>query len=190
MSTMLETHAHDGEAPRGEDARRLHSAARIDGHLANLDRMVRLTALADTKAAPLVAAHATIAAVSITQVHNLADLVRDGNVAQVTAVWILAAIYVAFAAVSLVLSVRVFLPTDKPGKRSVLYFADVARMSLEEFMSRSIDVTSSDLEHDALQQTHTVAVVVANKFRRVRLAFGMMLIAIVAWLGLIALANV
>lgn len=58
--------------------------------------MIRLTALADTKAAPLIAAHATIAAVSITQVHNLQDLVKHGNPAQFAAVWVLAAVYLLF----------------------------------------------------------------------------------------------
>src|SRR5262245_61897444 len=129
MRSVLESQPQLEQADDLEESHvaTLSRTYRIDGHLSNLDRMIRLTALADTKAAPLLAVNATIAAVSVTQIGNLQDLLDNGNAAQVASVWVLAAVYVFFALLSAMFSVRVFLPNDKPGHGSTLYFADIAR---------------------------------------------------------------
>jgi Pycsar effector protein len=189
--TTLHDRQGTGDRAVGIDPKRaLPIGERIDGHLAGLDRMIRLTALSDTKAAPIVAVNATIAAVSVTQVGNLQNLLKDAQTVQVVSVWALVAVYLLFASISVVTAVRIFLPRDKPGRRSVLYFADVARMPLEEFIVSSTMQTAEDLERDALEQQHAVALVVAGKFERVRLAFITMLAAIAAWIGIVALANI
>ena len=94
-----------------------------------------------------------------------------------------------FTALSVLLTVRVFLPRDVPGNGSTLYFADIARMPLHEFIATSRTLPPDELERDALTQTHIVAGVVATKFRRVRLAFLSMLFAPGGWLGPMVLAH-
>ncbi len=164
-------------------------AERANEHLRTLDRMIRLTGLADTKAAPLLAAQATVAAVTATQVHKAVVLVREGTPMELVAAALFATLYLVCSTISIVLTLRVLLPKDAPGHGSLLYFADIAGMEFQEFARRSSSLSAEALEQDALEQTHVVACIVANKFQRVRLALLALIGALAGWVGLMALLN-
>lgn len=72
---------------------------------------------------------------------------------------------------------------------STLYFADIARMPLDEFIDRSLHEPAEQVEIDALEQTHAVARIAASKLQLVRRAFLVMLGALLAWFGLIVIAK-
>jgi Family of unknown function (DUF5706) len=167
----------------------LEVSDRASDYLRTLDRMIRLTSLADSKAAPLLAVQATLAAVAATQFHKIVDLVRDGNAAEIVAALLLGIVYVSCTVISTASTLSVFLPKDAPGQNSLLFFADIAHMPLKEFVERSMALSDEDLERDALEQTHIVARLAAVKFQQVRRALLIMIGALIAWLGLMALAN-
>ena len=184
MATTL-----DDGAAAGVTVTPLDVTQRANEHLRTLDRMIRLTGLADTKAAPILAAQATVAAVSVTQLHKLLELARDGAPAAIVFGMLFAAIYLACTTTSIVLTLHVFVPKDAPGTGSLLYFADIAGMPAAEFAARSMSLSAEELERDALDQAHIVAEIVAVKFVRVRQALLMMIGALGGWIGLMALAN-
>jgi hypothetical protein len=184
MTTLTEPGLHTDQSTT-----ELTVTERANEHLRTLDRMIRLTGLADTKAAPLLAAQATVAAVSATQLHKLLALARDGSAPEVAVGVLAAAIYLVCTSISIVLTMRVFLPRDSAGQGSLLYFADIASMPLEHFVQRSQALSAEGLERDALKQTHIVAGIVAAKFRRVRFALLAMIGALAGWIVLMALAN-
>ncbi len=162
---------------------------RTSDYLRTLDRMIRLTSLADSKAAPLLAAQATLAAVTATQLHKMVDLVRDGAVGEIIAVALFGLVYVACTAISTMLTLQVFLPKNAPGQGSLLFFADIASMPLEEFVERSMALRDEEMERDALEQTHIVARLASAKLQQVRWALFIMIGALAAWLGLMAMVN-
>jgi hypothetical protein len=172
-----------------DDETTLEVTDRASDYLTTLDRMVNLTFIADAKAAPILAAHATVAAVTTTQLDELVSLMRDGSLAAQIGVAILATAYLVCAIVSVVLTLRVFMPQGSAGQGSLLYFADIANMGQKDFVARSLASSADDLARDALEQTYVVAGIAASKFRRVRLALLLMIGAAVAWLALMALAN-
>ena len=162
---------------------------RASDYFRTLDRMIRLTSLADTKAAPVLAAQATVAAVTVTQAYKVQDLVRDAAPGTLVIVGLLSALYLVSTVISMALTLRVFLPRDAPGQGSLLYFADIANMPVEDFVRESRALSDDDLERDALVQTHIVASIAARKFRRVRIALLLMIAALAGWLPLMAMAN-
>jgi hypothetical protein len=177
-----------GESDR-HDVTTVEVSDRASDYLRTLDRMIRLTSLADTKAAPVLAAQATVAAVTVTQAYKVQDLVSAAAPGTLVIVGLLAALYLISTAISMALTLRVFLPKDAPGQGSLLYFADIANMSVEDFVRESTALSDEDLERDALVQTHIVASIAATKFRRVRLALLLMIAALAGWLPLMAMAN-
>jgi len=181
--------AAEADASIVQAATTLEVTDRASDYLTTLDRMINLTHIADAKAAPLLAAHATVAAVTTTQLDKIVALVRDGSPADLVGVALLATAYLVCATVSVVLTLRVFLPQGSPGQGSLLYFADIANMRQQDFVARSLASSADDLARDALEQTYIVAGIAGTKFQRVRLALLLMIGAVVAWLGLMAMAN-
>ena len=182
------TKANDGE-PAAQATTTVEVTDRASDYLRSLDRMIRLTGLADSKAAPLLAVQATLLAVTATQLDKVADLLRDGTAAEVGAVFVLGAVYLICTMISASMTLRVFLPKDAPGQNSMLFFADIADMTLHDFVTRSMTMSDEELERDALEQTHAVARLVALKLQLVRRALIVLVVALAAWLGLMAVAN-
>ena len=80
-----------------------------------------------------------------------------------------------------------FYPHLKNPRASVLYFADIARLTAEEYRARIKNATSSEMADDALCQVWRNAQILDKKFKRSRSAFLLTAAAIPFWLALLAL---
>lgn len=168
---------------------------RIEHHTRTLDRNVRLTQMADAKAAPVLALQASLAAVAATQVNEIMTLFGDGRVLSAFS-FLLLVVYVIGGAGGWMQAALVYLPrAPKPGLRarhgtSIVYFDDIQAMSFDEFAERSRHMRATELEIDLLRQVHVVAGIAAEKMRRVQLAFMASGIALSGWIALILLARI
>ena len=173
---------------------RIPPVERIEHHTRTLDRNILLTYMADAKAAPVLALHATLAAIAVSQTAEVRRLVDRGGPTTLAA-GLLLALYVLTSAGSFLLSMFVYMPrAPHPGARarhghSLVYFDDIPATPLDEFRERSRTTGATELEEDILRQVHTVAGIAARKMRLVQhslLASGG---AIAAWLVLMVWAR-
>jgi len=167
---------------------------RIEHHTRTLDRNILLTYMADAKAAPILALHATLAAIAVSQTPEVRRLLeRDG--AAGLAAGLLLALYALTSAGSFVLSMLVYMPrAPHPGARarhghSLVYFDDIQATPADEFLERSRTVRPADLEDDVLRQVHTVAAIAARKMRFVQHSFLASGATLAAWLVLMVWAR-
>ena len=158
------------------------------------DRNILLTYMADAKAAPILALHATLAAIAVSQTPEVRRLLeRDG--AAGLAAGLLLALYALTSAGSFVLSMLVYMPrAPHPGARarhghSLVYFDDIQATPADEFLERSRTVRPADLEDDVLRQVHTVAAIAARKMRFVQHSFLASGATLAAWLVLMVWAR-
>jgi hypothetical protein len=79
----------------------------------------------------------------------------------------------------------------RPGHRtgSLVFFGSIAGMSREEYFARLQSATQLDFARDLADQCHRVATLAAFKFRWVRRAMWMLLIAAAPWLVCLELAG-
>lgn len=80
-----------------------------------------------------------------------------------------------------------FYPHLKNPRASALYFADIARLTAEEYRARIKNATSSEMADDALCQVWRNAQILDKKFKRSRSAFLLTAAALPFWLALLAL---
>jgi len=167
---------------------------RIEHHTRTLDRAVRMTQLADGKVAPILALHASLAAVTVTQSAGVgALLTADGHTVGIAALaWALFALYAACSLAATWHVARVYVPTA-PSERqhgsSLFYFDDIRAMGLERFQALSRAVNWESLERDVLNQTFVVCAVASRKLRGVQRAYLFSALVLAAWLPLIVLRS-
>lgn len=80
-----------------------------------------------------------------------------------------------------------FYPHLKNPRASVLYFADIARLSAEEYRTRIRGGTPAEVADDALCQVWRNARILDKKFNRSRSAFLLAAAAIPFWLALLGI---
>ena len=191
----------DGPAESGDDAapvtpEALDQRTRIDLHNRSLDRAVWMTQMADGKAAPILALHVSLAAVTVTQMGSLGDVLTGGGPGAVAAAvaWPAFAVYAVCSLLAVVQAMLVYLPAGRRvqplGKvPSVIYFDDIQSVGRGEFIGRAMGLSFDLTEVDVLEQVHAVSTLASAKFAGVRRAFVMSAIALAAWLFLIAVAH-
>lgn len=191
----------DGPAECGDDAapvtpEALDQRTRIDLHNRSLDRAVWMTQMADGKAAPILALHVSLAAVTVTQMGSLGDVLTGGGPGAVAtaAAWPAFAVYAVCSLLAVVQAMLVYLPAGRRvqplGKvPSVIYFDDIQSVGRGEFIGRAMGLSFDLTEVDVLEQVHAVSTLASAKFAGVRRAFFMSAIALAAWLLLIAVAH-
>jgi hypothetical protein len=145
----------------------------------------------------VLALQATLAAVTVSQVSSLVELL-DGSrhdAAATVAAWFLVMAYAVFATIGFFLAALVFLPQSaRRGKlpveaRSLVYFEDIRSTSPEEFRRRGKLLRALDLEDDLLDQAHVVSTIAASKFANVRRAYYVSGVSLVLWLGVLVWAR-
>lgn len=167
---------------------------RIEHHTRTLDRAVRMTQLADGKVAPILALHASLAAVTVTQSSGIgALLTADGHAPGMAVLaWALLVLYAVSSLVATWHVARVYVPTA-PNERahgdSVFYFDDIRAMGMARYQERSRTATWDELEDDVLNQTFVVCSVASRKLRGVQRAYIFSALALAAWLPLIVLRS-
>jgi hypothetical protein len=191
-------HATDHQIATDLDPRRLEALTALDAldirlrlHISTLDRNITFTRHADSKAAPLLALQATLAAATVTQTDRLQAVLDPGSVSAVRCAlaWILLLAYALPAVASLALAIRVFVPATPGTGRSVFYFEDIRRMSLPDFLTAGTTEPDVELERDLLEQIHAVSAIAARKFGWLRISFFAAIIALAAWLPLVVVAR-
>ncbi len=100
---------------------------------------------------------------------------------------------VAFASVACVASIAMaaLAAFPRPGTRpgSLVFFGSIAAMNREMYFDKLRNVAQEDFARDLADQCHRVATLAALKFRWVRRAMAMMIVAAVPWLAGLALAR-
>lgn len=163
----------------------LDQTGRVASHAATLDRLVFLTQLADGKTAPLLALHATIAAVTLASSNDISDLFSSG--VKGTAVGLLIAAYALSTVAVLVLALQVYFPVLRQTGHSHTFFEDIRLMSRDDFVRQSLELSGDALERELLDQVHASSGIVSQKFRQLRVAFRLSAITLAAWVPLMML---
>ena len=170
---------------------------RIEHHTRTLDRAIQLTFIADAKAAPVLALQATLAAVTVSQLSPILDLLSPGQHGALAAAgaWLLFAAYAGTALVALVLASLVFLPRTGRAqpvpaeRRSLVYFEDIRSLGEPEFRRRSKLLREEELEDDLLTQVYAVSGIAAAKFSHVMSAYLTSAAGLSLWLTLMVWAR-
>ena len=171
---------------------------RIEHHTRTLDRAIQLTFIADAKAAPILALQATLAAVSVSQLSPILDLLSPSHHTggAIVGAWLLFAAYAATALVALTLASLVFLPraNRSPQRsdedRSLVFFEDIRSLPEEEFRRRSKLLREEQLEDDLLTQVYAVSSIASAKFSHVMSAYLASAAGLCLWLALMVWARV
>ncbi len=78
-------------------------------------------------------------------------------------------------------------PGTRPG--SLVFFGSIAMMERDEYFAKLRSVPQAEFARDLADQCHRVAVLAALKFRWVRRAMAMMIVAAAPWLVALAMAR-
>jgi hypothetical protein len=166
-------------------------AARIQVYSAALDRLGNLMLLADGKAAPVLALHVTLAAVTIAgegRIGRLFDL--DDHAAMAVAVSVaLLATYVVSALAVTALVIAIYFPVIQPTGHSHTFFEDIRRMQRDEYVAQSEVMSEEALERELLEQVHGASGILSTKFLQLRWAYSLSAISLMSWVPLMAWAN-
>ncbi|MFN0096329.1 MAG: Pycsar system effector family protein [Dehalococcoidia bacterium] len=170
---------------------------RIESHTRTLDRAIRMTQMADQKAAPVLALHVSLAAVTVSQSGQLGAVLRaDGHTEWLAgAGWALLLAYACAALLAAWYIVIIYVPTAprrgaaRTHLGSIFYFDDIQAMPVDEFERLSIDMDIDNAERDVIRQVHTVSTIASTKLVGVQRAFFWSALALGAWLPLIVIGR-
>ena len=147
---------------------------RLKSHYESLQRAIRFTRTADTKAAPVIALQIALLGVLATRFERLAPIITqcqwDAEVVALVAVVIL---YSAATIGSIAVAAWVYVPINRKAGGSLIYFEDIAAMGCQRFKDRSIRMTPEEIEEQLLDQIYRVSGIASDKMRRVRRAFAL-----------------
>lgn len=170
---------------------------RIEHHTRTLDRAVRMTQMADGKVAPVLALHASLAAITVSQSTGMGSLLTgsDTRLIETLIGWALLLTYVGASLMAFRQVALIYIPTaPHRGRRlefghSVFYFDDIQHMPPDEFERRSVTATMDELERDVIRQTHVVASVASRKLAGVQQAYVFSGLTLGAWMPLVVLDH-
>lgn len=176
--------------PFASDPSQVSVDARLRLHVATLDRTITFTRHADTKAAPLLALQATLAAATVAQTRDISNLLGGSLTLHSGLSWLCLVGYAALAAVSLLLAIRVFIPATPRTGGSIVYFEDIRGMPRDRFIEAGMEEPGEELVTDILTQIHVVSTIASRKFAWLRISFIAMLGSLAFWLLLIMAARI
>ena len=159
---------------------------RLRSHYESLSRAIGFTRAADSKAAPALALQVALAGTVAARFERLAPIigkepwgVESAVLAGVLALYALSVIGVVAFATS------VYLPRNPRTGGSLIYFEDIAAMSLESLREQATSMGTETIERQLLDQIHTVSRIASTKMRRVRWAYYLSLLSVVFWVILL-----
>lgn len=165
----------------------LDTAGRVASHGSTLDRLVFLTQLADGKTAPLLALHATMAAVTLASSNNIGDLFSSPLAS--AGVGALMTAYTLSTLAVTALAMTVYFPVTRTTGHSHTFFEDIRRMDRADFVKQSLGLSGEALERELLDQVHASSGILSEKFRQLRLAFKLSAATLAAWVPLMVLIS-
>ena len=161
---------------------------RLKSHYESLQRAIRFTRTADTKAAPVIALQIALLGALATRLERLLPVITQGQWdAEGIALIVVAGIYSISAIVSVAIAAWVYVPVNRKAGGSLIYFEDIAAMGCRQFKERAMGMTPEEIEGQLLDQIYRVSRIASDKMRRVRCAFmasvpsGILGIALLGW---------
>ena len=147
---------------------------RLKSHYESLQRAIRFTRTADTKAAPVVALQIALLGVLATRYERLLSVItqRQWDAEGVALVGVVILYGVATIG-SIAIAAWVYIPANRKANGSLVYFEDIAAMGCQRFKDRSIRMTPEEIEEQLLDQIYRVSGIASDKMRRVRRAFAL-----------------
>ncbi len=147
---------------------------RLKSHHESLQRAIRFTRTADTKAAPVIALQIALAGVLASRLETLTPILVQcqWNVERVLLIGTIA-LYSISTIVSVAIAAWVYIPVNRKADGSLIYFEDIAAMPYQRFEERSIRITPEEIERQLLAQIHRVSRIASAKMRRVCCAFAL-----------------
>lgn len=155
---------------------------RLRSHYESLSRAIGFTRASDSKAAPALALQVALVGTVAARFERLAPMlgkepwgVDSLALAGVLVLYGISAIgVVAFAA-------SVYLPKTPRAGGSLIYFEDIAAMSLESLREQATSMDAETIERQLLDQIYTVSGIASTKMRRVRWAYYLSIPSVVSW---------
>lgn len=161
---------------------------RLKSHYESLQRAIRFTRTADTKAAPVIALQIALLGALATRFERLLPVITQGQWdAEGIALIVVAGIYSISAIVSVAIAAWVYVPVNRKAGGSLIYFEDIAAMDCRKFKERAMGMTPEEIEGQLLDQIYLVSRIASDKMRRVHCAFmasvpsGILGIALLGW---------
>ena len=161
---------------------------RLKSHYESLQRAIRFTRTADTKAAPVIALQIALLGVLATRLERLLPIITQGQWdAERVVLIVVAAFYGIATSWSIAIAAWVYVPRHGKAGGSLIYFEDIAAMGGRQFKERAMGMTPEEIEEQLLDQIYLVSRIASDKMRRVRCAFvasvpsGILGIALLGW---------
>ena len=160
---------------------------RLRSHYESLSRAIGFTRAADGKAAPALALQVALAGTVAARFERLAPIVGKEPWGVESAVLAgLLAIYAISVIGAVALAASVYLPRNPRTGGSLIYFEDIAAMSPESLREQATSMDAETIEHQLLDQIHTVSKIASTKMLRVRWAYYLSIPSVVLWVILLS----
>ena len=161
---------------------------RLKSHYESLQRAIRFTRTADTKAAPVIALQIALLGVLATRFERLLPIITQGQWDAERVTLVVVVILYGIATIgSVAIAALVYVPANRKAGGSLIYFEDIAAMGCRKFKERAMGMTPEEIEEQLLDQIYRVSRIASGKMRRVRCAFvasvpsGIFGIALLGW---------
>jgi hypothetical protein len=152
----------------------------IRGLELGLTRLVSTGAIADARGALILSTNLAMLGVLLASAPSVLALRGAWLLVTVTALCCLGSV----AAVALAA-----LPRAAPARPSIVFFAGISRLSRDAYLQRLCSISPGEYLGDLAEQCHSVARLTTFKFRCVRIAMILLVIAAVPWLACLFLAG-
>lgn len=164
---------------------------RLRSHYESLSRAIGFTRAADTKVGPVLALQVALAGTLAARMEGLWEILTGpSGSAEAVTVGILLGFYAALLLASIVMSVVVYIPRNPRASRSLIYFEDIAALSVQEFSEQSKRMDAEEIERQLLQQVHAVSDVASTKMKRARWAYIAGVPSVMLWVVLLAWGSI
>ena len=158
---------------------------RLRSHYESLTRAIGFTRTADSKAAPALALQVALVGTVAARFERLAPIiVKEPWGVESVALAVLLVLYAMLVVGVVAFAASVYLPRTPKAVGSLIYFEDVAAMSLESFKEQAEAMTPEVIEGQLLHQIHAVSVIASVKMRRVRWAYFLSVPSVILWVVL------
>ena len=160
--------------------------ARLQSHYESLSRAIAFTRTADGKAAPALALQVALVGTVAARFERLAPIIgKDTWGVEAALLTGLLALYAIFVISVVAFTASVYLPKNPRTGGSLIYFEDIAAMSLESLKEQATSMDAEIIEHQLLDQVHAVSRIASTKMRRVRWAYYLSFPSVVLWVVLL-----
>ena len=163
---------------------------RFRSHYESLSRAIEFTRTADSKAAPALALQVALTGTVAARFERLAPILdtEPWGVESVVLV-VLLALYAVSVIGVVALAASVYLPRTPRTGGALIYFEDIAAMSLASLKEQATLMDAQTIERQLLEQIHAVSRIASVKMRRVRWAYYVSVPSLVSWVILLGWSS-